>query len=792
MVRNKLLLDARLRRLPVVLSVVVICLMLVAVSDRLYPLNLVNQKDNFARIVVDRDGEPLRAFADANGVWRYPVQREQVSEYYLDALLNYEDRWFFYHPGVNPFSLTRAAFQNLKSGRIVSGGSTITMQVARLLHPHSRTLRGKAQQMLRALQLEWHLSKNEILELYLNYAPFGGAREGVQSASYQYLGKSVSELTRAEAALLAVLPQAPSRLRPDRYPRRAQLARDKVLNRLMALNIWSQAQVIEAKKEQVSVYSPVRPMLAPLLARRLISDYPGRSVIRTSIIASLQEVVQDLSADYALSLPRGTSTAILVVDNQSHQAIAYSGSADINSELRFGYVDMVRAIRSPGSTLKPLLYGLAIDAGLVHSASLLSDVPRDLSSYSPDNFSKGFRGPVSLSQALQDSLNIPAVEVLEHYGPRRFAGKLSNVGIKLRLPADAKPNLSVILGGTGLSLENLVQVYGAFSSQGKISPIKYLADDKEYSIEAANPRYLMSEGAAWVIGRILQDIRRPDRVASNAIIGHKKRIAWKSGTSYGFRDAWSVGFNAKYTVGVWVGRPDGTPLPGFYGALSAAPLMFSTFDLLQDTTTAGLQMPKSIEQIEICWPLGIAKSAQPLSSCHYVKKAWVVDGVVPPGLRTLSEKNDWFENPYSFWVSAKTGLLVDSSCKVEQKQKRQVALWPKKLEPWIAGKFRRESVIPLSDPDCPHPVKLDAGDIRITGIKDNSIFRSAGSSNRVPVIRVKAIGGQGAQQWYLNGELIKVTRSSQSLSIELHQLGEQQLAVIDEAGNFNKLDLELK
>lgn len=766
--------------------------MLIAVSDRLYPLNLSDQNNQFARIVVDRDGEPLRAFADAKGVWRYPVQRDQVSGYYLDALLNYEDRWFAYHPGINPFSLMRATFQNLKSGRIVSGGSTITMQVARLLHPHSRTLTGKSQQMLRALQLEWHLSKNQILELYLNYAPFGGAREGVQSASYQYLGKSASELTRAEAALLAVLPQAPSRLRPDRYPQRAQLARDKVLNRLMALNVWSQAQVIEAKKEQVSVYRPERPMLAPLLARRLISGYPGRSVIRTSIIASLQEVVQDLAADYALSLPRGTSTAILVVDNQSHQAIAYSGSADINSELRFGYVDMVRAIRSPGSTLKPLLYGLAIDAGLVHSASLLSDVPRDLSNYSPDNFSKGFRGPVSLSEALKDSLNIPAVEVLEHYGPRRFAGKLSNVGIKLRLPADAKPNLSVILGGTGLSLENLVQVYGGFSSQGKISPIKYLLDRGEYSPEVANPRYLMSEGAAWVIGRILQDIRRPDRIASNAIVGHDKRIAWKSGTSYGFRDAWSVGFNARYTIGVWVGRPDGTPLPGFYGALSAAPLMFSAFDLLQDSSVSGLNMPPGVEQVEICWPLGIARSAQPASSCQTIKKAWVVDGVVPPGLRTLSEKSDWFENPYPFWVNPKTGLLVDSSCKIEPIEKRQVALWPKKLEPWIARKYRRESVIPLSDPACPHPVKLDAGEIRITGVKHNSVFRAAGSSDKAPVISVKAIGGQGTQQWYLNGELIKVTSSSQSLSIELKQPGAQQLAVIDEAGNFNKLDLELE
>ena len=472
--------------------------------------------------------------------------------------------------------------------------------------------------------------------------------------------------------------------------------------------------------------------------------------------------------------------------------IAYVGSADINSEQRFGYVDMVRAIRSPGSTLKPLLYGLAIDAGLVHSASLLSDVPREFSNYSPDNFSQGFVGPVGLSDALKDSLNIPAVEVLEHYGPKRFAGKLSNVGLKLRLPAGEKPNLSVILGGTGLSLENLVQAYSAFSGQGKITPVKYLADSNNNSVEIKNRRHLMSEGAAWVIGRLLQDIGRPDRVASNAIVEQDKRIAWKSGTSYGFRDAWSIGFNSRYTIGVWVGRPDGTPLPGFYGALSAAPLMFSSFDLMPETAGRKLQKPQSVEEIEICWPLGIARSEQSATSCQFIKKAWVVDAVVPPSLRTLSEKTDWFENPYSFWINPQTGLLVDASCSAEKRERRQVALWPKKLEPWVARKYRRESIIPVSDPSCPYPIKLDAGEIRITGVKDNSIFRPAGANTEAPIINVKAIGGQGRQQWYFNGELIKVTSSSQSLNIELIQPGTQQLAVIDEAGNFNKLDLELK
>lgn len=757
--------------------------MATALLDYSYPLQLPDNQEGFARVVVDRDGELLRTFADSRGIWRYQVTEEQVSPYYLTALLNYEDRWFYYHPGVNPFAMIRAAYQNWDAGRIVSGGSTLTMQVARLFHPHQRSLPGKLRQILRALQLELHFSKREILELYLNHAPFGGTREGVQAASYQYLGKSAEYLTRAEATLLAVLPQAPSRLRPDRHPERAQLARDKVLYRLLNLGVWSEDDVSQAEKERVSVFTPFIPKLAPLLARRLVNRYPDQSVIQTTIDAGFQQSLQDLARSHAEALPAGSSAAILVVDDQNNEVIGYVGSADFDSRERFGHVDMISAIRSPGSTLKPFLYGLAIDAGLVHSASLLSDVPREFSSYRPVNFNNGFKGPVSLADALRYSLNIPAVEVLEHFGPVKFTAKLKNAGLNLRLPTGAKPNLSIILGGVGLNLEELVQSYGAFTNKGLTTGLEYLKTNSD----KPGSRYLMSPGAAWVIGRLLKNIPRPDRLASNAVVNNNAVIGWKSGTSYGFRDAWSVGFNNRYRVGVWVGRPDGTPLPGHYGALSAAPLMFTVFDLLDRSVGKPTEKPGNVEEVEICWPLGIERSSQREQDCHRMQKAWIVNGVVPKSLKAISEKSDWLSNPHQYWVNAETELLVDASCHIEKREKRELVLWPKILEPWIASRYRRQNAIPNTDAACLHPVNPQLGQLRISGIKDQATFREAGASGETPMVIASVIGARGKRWWYLNGEMLDYAEYAPAISLKLDSSGQKQLVVVDETGNLAKV-----
>ncbi|HGM6328917.1 TPA: penicillin-binding protein 1C, partial [Stenotrophomonas maltophilia] len=451
-------------------------LALLLVLDFVFPPPLPKQRDT-STLVVAADGTPLRAFADAEGVWRYPASTDSVSPLYLQALLTYEDRWFWRHPGINPLAILRASGQLLRGGRIVSGGSTLTMQVARILDPHTRTPWGKLKQMLRAVQLEVHLSKQQILALYLERAPYGGTIEGVEAASWAYLGKPAAQLSHAEAALLAVLPQAPSRLRPDRHPEAAQKARDKVLSRMAELGAWTAEEVEDARIENVVARSLRPPLHAALLAQRLHSAHPGQARIQSSIDIGLQRTLEERVASYFSTLPERTSAALLVVDNQTLQARAYVGTLAFGDRQRLGHVDMVQAWRSPGSTLKPFLYAMALDDGLIHSESLLVDAPQSFGSYRPGNFDMAFNGPIGASSALRLSLNVPSVDLLQRVGPARFAARLSHSGIQLRFPPGSTPNLSLILGGTGARLEDLVGAFAALNRNGIAGRVRYTDEE---------------------------------------------------------------------------------------------------------------------------------------------------------------------------------------------------------------------------------------------------------------------------------------------------------------------------
>ena len=514
-------------------------------------------------LIVARDGTPLRAFPDRNHIWRHPVRLDEVSPLYLQALLGYEDRYFRWHPGVNPVALVRAAGQWASNGHIVSGGSTLTMQVARVLEPTPRTVAGKLRQLLRALQLEARLSKDEILNLYINYAPMGGVLEGVEAASRAYLGKPARRLSHAEAALLVVLPQAPSLLRPDRHATEARTARDKVLRRMDGR--WSPNDIADALQEPAYAQTLRPPLLAPLLAERLKRLAAGQARIDTFIDAQAQQNVELLMADRLGALPVRVSMAVLVVDNATLEVRAYAGSADFADKERFSHVDMVRAIRSPGSTLKPFLYGFALDEGLIHSESLLADVPQSFSGYQPGNFQQSFHGPVSVSEALTKSLNVPAVEVLERLDPVRFVSLLRRGGLRLDFPKGGEPNLAVILGGAGTSLEQLVGAYTAFARQGVAGKPRYTPADP------LEEQRMLSAGAAFIVRDLLESGGPVGRAVESGA-GIRRGIAWKTGTSFGFRDAWSIGVSDRLTIGVWIGRPDGTPNPGFFGANIAAPL----------------------------------------------------------------------------------------------------------------------------------------------------------------------------------------------------------------------------
>lgn len=754
--------------------------------DLAFPLPLPSDDDAGA-VVLARDGTPLRAFADPNGIWRYPVTLDQVSPLYVQALLNYEDRWFWYHGGVNPLAMLRAGGQWLRNGRIVSGGSTLTMQVARILDPHSRTPWGKARQLARALQLEVHLDKREILELYLNRAPFGGTVEGVEAASWAYLGRPAAQLSHAEAALLTVLPQSPSRLRPDREPDRAKRARDKVLARMVRLRVWSAEDVRDARVEPVVARSLQPPRHASLLAQRLRVVSPKAAHIQSTIDIDLQRTLEDRLSAYFSDLPERTSAALLVMDNATLEARAYVGSVAFADKARLGHVDMVKAWRSPGSTLKPFLYGLALDDGLIHSESLLVDAPQAFGDYRPGNFDQAFNGPVGAAEALRLSLNVPAVDLLDRVGPTRFSARLANVGIELKWPRGASPNLAMILGGTGARLEDLVGAYSALNREGIAGRVRYQHDDPRVD------RRLLSPGAAWIIRDTLEANPRPGSVANTFDLRGRSRVAWKTGTSYGYRDAWALGTTRRYTVGVWVGRPDGTPLPGQYGAVTALPLLFQVIDSLPSQPGDGTVRPppSNVAQIDVCWPLGLPPDPQAPQLCRRKMKAWTLDGAVPP---TFAERDArlWSAGRQRFDVDAVTGLRLSADCTQQHaRRSTEVARWPALAAPWLSAETRTAARLPRLSPDCVADGREASEELRIEGINHNATLARSPTSTRPLKLSLRAIGSEERILWLLDGRLIAESDAGGSIAHEFSETGEHTLTALTQSGAWSRISFRI-
>ncbi len=762
------------------LAVVLLLLLLVVVTDLLFPPPLARVHAPGSTLVVARDGTPLRAFADEDGVWRYRVQLKDVSPRYLTALLSYEDRWFYRHPGINPASLLRAFGQAAGSGRVISGGSTLTMQVARMLEPIPRTPLGKLKQIWRALQLERRFSKDQILEIYLNLAPFGGSIEGVQAASHAYLGKSAAELSDAEAALLVVLPQAPSRFRPDRHPADAQRARDKVIARMVDLGVWDAARAADAGIEQVAARRLRTPMRAALLAQRLRNRAGGGGgIIASTIDSAIQARVEARVQAHLKRLPARNSVAVLVVANDSVDTLAYVGSADLLDTDRAGHVDMVRAPRSPGSTLKPLLYAMALDQGLIHSMSLLIDAPQSFDGYQPSNFMERFQGPVSATQALRLSLNVPAVDLLDRVGVVRFASTLENAGLRLRMVEGARPNLALILGGGATTLEELVGAYLAIARGGLAATPRLQVEDP------IDQRYLMSPGAAWIVRRMLE--RDPsDSLDSNTFASASRvSLAWKTGTSYGFRDSWALAVTPEHTIGVWIGRPDGTPLPGQFGAVTALPLLIEIADSLPTRQTRDLESPPtSVSERQICWPLGGELDSREPRHCHRRWDAWVLNGTVP---MTFPDREiaTWRGPLLQYWRDAASGLRRNLSCMRPDAELVTVARWPALAYPWLSTALRKRTELPALAAGCVAD-EYSTG-LRIGGLSDGSVLRTPSNRSGPIKARVQALGTDGEVRWLLNERYVGITQGPAMLDLQFDTGGDQYLVAIDHAGRHASL-----
>ena len=535
---------------PIALLLPALLLLVLLLLDRLCPPDL-SRLATTATEVVDRQGRTVAVLPALGGVWRFRAGVGDVAPVLVDMLIRTEDRHFWRHPGVNPLALLRAGAQDLRAGRIVSGGSTLTMQAARLLEPRPRTLRSKLIEIARALQLEWRFSKQEILGFWLTLAPYGGNLEGARAGAMTWLGHSARNLEPAEAALLVAIPRRPEALRPDRHAGAAKRLRDRILR---------------ADGGEIA-HIRARP---PKHARQAVAVLKGPARVVATLDLPLQMALERLATERLRRLPERASLAFLVLDIHTREIRAAVSGGEDPLEAKAGALDLTRAIRSPGSALKPFIYAMAFEDGIAGPETRLDDLPRRFGTYAPEDFDRGFAGAVTAAEALRRSLNLPAVALLEEVGPARFLARVKLAGVALRLPPGAAPSLPLALGGVGTSLRDMAGLYAALASDGAAGKPRLTADTPKGGGPWGGGPFLQERAAAAIANVLTQPL--PD----SGLPG----IAWKTGTSWGGRDSWAFGFDRAHVVGVWIGRPDGTPLPGATGRSLALPLLARVFDVL--------------------------------------------------------------------------------------------------------------------------------------------------------------------------------------------------------------------
>ncbi|MEO1653510.1 MAG: penicillin-binding protein 1C, partial [Bacteroidota bacterium] len=531
--------------------------------------------------------------------WRLKTELSEIIPTLSKAIIYKEDKYFYYHPGINPFALLRAAFNNLIYFRKTSGASTITMQVARLLYPKRRTYINKIWEVFQAFQLEWHYSKKEILQLYLNLVPYGGNIEGVKSAAFFYFNQMPHKLSLAQIVTLTIVPNRPTSLRLGKNNAFIQKERDRWLKRFLKAGVFSEAYVQGALSETLNAQRQDAPGKAPHLCTRLHHRYPDQHNIFTFIRPDIQEKVRQLSFDYLQRVKHlGIYNAsILVLNNENQRIEAYIGSADFEDKAHQGEVDGIQGIRSPGSTLKPLVYALAMDQGMITPKTVVEDVPENFSGFEPENFYKNYQGKLTVEQALIQSLNIPQVRILEKIGLSNFIDEMTRTGFRQVAQEKDRLGLSMVLGGCGVRLEELMALYGAFANGGTYLPLSFCQLDSQQR-EAYQ---VVSPEAAYALTEMLSQAQRPDLPNAFENSLRRPKVAWKTGTSFGRKDAWSIGYNAHYTIGVWLGNFDGTGGHQVVGARVATPLLFEVFNAVDfDRPRDWFRMPKNLSHRWVC------------------------------------------------------------------------------------------------------------------------------------------------------------------------------------------------
>ncbi len=771
------------------------CFLAFLVLDALFPFPIGLLHREPATIVADREAKPLAFFLPPDEKWRLPVRYRDLPPGLVRALISSEDRWFYFHPGVNPLAVARAALANLRAGRVVSGASTLPMQVARLVEPKERTLWAKVREAFRALQLEWHFSRPELIELYVNLAPYGGNLEGIGAASHFYFGKRPAQLSLGEIALLTALPRAPNRFDPTRNTDAAEAARRSVVLALRSRGSITEPEARDALRQPLPSEKRPPPFAAPHFARYVADNFTaagdGRRierVLRTTIDGRLQRIAEQVVERRVPDLRSAGigNAAVVVIENHGRALRAMIGSADFFDTERQGQVNGALAPRSPGSTLKPFLYGVALDDGTLVPDSYVLDVPTDFSGYVAENFDGTYRGRVSVREALTQSLNSPAVRVLSQVGVDRFLKLLKTGGLtSLDRPASAY-GLPLVLGAGEVRLLDLTNLYATLAEDGLHRPVEILEREDDRSTAPRGER-LLSRETAFLVSEMLTGIERPDLPHAWDLTRADPEVAWKTGTSYGHRDAWAVGFTARYTIGVWVGNFDGAPSKGISGSRHAAPLFF---DLVRAVESGGPAVALARDQDIIIGRMEVCALSHERAGPDCPERVWV------DYLRGRSRLPMCTYHRRVF-VDARTGELLSGNCLASHPHRAEILeIFPAELVAFWRGQGQSVSRVPSPSATCLGATPI--GPPQVVSPDPSTPYRlrrDAPAEYQKIALVARADGSAEARPrslfWYQDGRL--VARSAPGVALFLPLVpGEHRLVVVDEAGQSDSVSYKVE
>lgn len=705
----------------------------------------------YSTIITDKNGEVINAFLTKDEKWRMKTELNEISPLLRKTIIAKEDKYFYHHPGVNPVAIVRAGFKNIFRMKRTSGASTITMQVARALKPRKRNLGSKIIEIFRAFQLEWKYSKNEILQMYLNLVPYGGNIEGVKSASLLYFAKDPDHLSLAEITALSIIPNRPSSLVMGKNNDHIIKERNRWLQKFATDKVFTAKEIEDALAEPLTATRNTVPHYAKHLSIKLYQN--GDYAYKTHIDLNTQLKTEKIVEDYvrAQRLRNINNASIVIIDNKTHKVISYVGSANFNDTTDGGQVNGAAAIRQPGSTLKPLLYALGMDEGLLTPKMMMNDVAVNYDGYAPENYDQKYNGYVTAEYALEHSLNIPAVKELRALGKEKLVQKLASCNFKQVDKDRYKLGLSMILGGCGTTLEELTGLFSAFANDGVYISPSY--SDKDSIHKKVN---VVSPEAAFMITEILSKVNRPDFPINWQATERMPKIAWKTGTSYGRKDAWSIGYNKNYTVGVWVGNFSGLGVADLSGANTATPLLFKIFNTIDyDSDEEWFKQPGDCDTRMVCSETGLL----PADHCTNL----IMDYYIPL-ISTTAKCN----NIQEVYISADEKISYCKNCAPAAGYKKK---FYKTAEPEMQLWFEENRIayqkIPAHNPECETIFKGNAPSI--TSPANGSEYLISKKNKEPLQLTCKTSTDVSKVYWYINNKFYKAAAP-----------GEKQFFVPDE------------